>query len=343
MSDNTIALNALTVAAAAIANAIAELQYTTVKVDNSGNTDVTTAFQASLDKAGEIRVPAGRYLIDAEVSLRVRSNTKLILDPDAVLVAKPNMSERDWIVLIENVENVEMIGGQIEGDRASWSARAGTTDEWGFGVGVYGATNVVITDLVIRDCVGDGMSVSRKSSNVTLNNVRSSGNRRQGLTIGQVSGVFVNGGEFITTGGTDPQAGIDIEPDIPDREAHNIHIRGARIASNVGAGILIYKRVYDVLVEDCIIEGNGSGIYTVESHNVEIRGCMIRDNGFKGLVFAGNTDGVKVHDNTFKGNAANRDPAPREAFTLTGTDKRTGRDIYIASATNVDIGINHYE
>lgn len=347
----TVTKDALITAMQVLTTAVVEALYpaeivpsaTVIDVDTSGTVDVTDAIQAYLDQAGELHLPAGRYLIDAEKSLRVRSNTELTMDPEAILMVKPNLSAKDYLLLVDEVENVKISGGQIEGDRATWVARPHTTDEWGFGVGVYGATNVVINDLIIRDCVGDGMSISRRSNNVTLNNVRSSGNRRQGLTIGQVDGVLVNGGEFIATEGTDPQAGIDIEPDVPDREAHNITIRGATLGSNAGAGLLIYKRVYDVLVEDCIINGNGTGVYTVEARNVEIRGCTVSGNGFKGLVLAGNTNGVKVNDNTFKGNAANRDPGLREAFTLAGTDKRTGRDIYVASASNVEIGTNRYE
>jgi hypothetical protein len=61
-----------------------------------------------------------------------------------------------------------------------------------------------------KECWGDGFCVSG-ASQVTLCGVTADHNRRQGLSITGVDSMVVRNSLFARTGGTLPEAGIDIE------------------------------------------------------------------------------------------------------------------------------------
>ncbi|GAB3093747.1 right-handed parallel beta-helix repeat-containing protein [Lysobacter terrae] len=273
--------------------------------------DDTDAFQAAIDQAakaqGTVEVPRGRYLIDPERSVRLRSHTALRMAPDAVLVAKPNAAARAYVLLVEGAVDVDVSGGQIQGER---DAHLGSAGEWGHGLMIRGSSHVTVRNITISRCWGDGISIGglaktgeegRPSTDVLIDNVRCRGNRRQGLTIGRSRRVRVFDSEFSDTQGTKPEYGIDIEPDRPGR-ADDVVIERCRISGNRGGGIQIYNRAGNVEVRDCTIEANGYGIYTVAAEEGVIAGNTVRNNRHAGVALRGKTHGFRVEANRFSGN-----------------------------------------
>jgi hypothetical protein len=187
-----------------------------------GHHDDTLALQRAVDAVpdgGILDVPAGSYLVDPVRSVRLRGRMHLRLARGARLVAKPNAAPRGYVLLVERASDVRISGGGIVGER---HAHLGSTGEWGHGIMVRGASRVSIANMRISDCWGDGISIGASklgggralpSSDITITGVTCAGNRRQGLTIGRSRRVRVRDCEFSGTGGTAPQAGIDIEPD----------------------------------------------------------------------------------------------------------------------------------
>lgn len=272
----------------------------TLGAAGNGLSDDTRYFQKAIDSAaslggGTVWVPRGKYLIDADESIRLKSNVTLLMaDTNTQLITKPTSSERFVVVLVANVQNVKIISGKIIGERYQ---HLGTTGEWGMGIAVYGSSNVSITGTSIRDCWGDGIVVGGQSTRynapnassfVTLKNVICNNNRRQGLTIGRVNNVFVDSCTFINTNGTKPEAGIDIEP---DREtAENITIQNCVIAYNKGNGIEMYARsglngnpstVTDVVVKNNFIHHNKYGGYLTRAKNVVFTHNRIIENKYQ--------------------------------------------------------------
>src|SRR5690349_6878677 len=199
---------------------------TTINVKNkgalgNGTHNDTAAFQAAVNalpsSGGTVYVPAGRYMIDATKSIHLRSHTRLRLDPSAELVVIPNSASRYFLVRASNVNNVEIVGGKMTGDRAK---HKGTTGEWGFGIYVTGSSKVFVHNVTVSEFWGDGLFVGGngkysnlvRSNYVTINNVTSSHNRRQGISIGPSQHVYIVNSTFKNTQGTLPQAGMDIEP-----------------------------------------------------------------------------------------------------------------------------------
>lgn len=250
----------------------AALNSITVNVTSTGAagdgiTDDTGAFQAAIDQVhaaggGNVYVPPGTYLIDADVSIRMKSEVYLdMVDSTRILKVKPTASNRYNVIRMINISNSRVIGGKIMGERYQHLA---TTGEHGMGVSIYGAYNCKVVNTVITDCWGDGIVVGTQSTvynapNVSVNcevrDVISRNNRRQGLTIGGVDSLIVVNSKFLHTNGTNPQAGIDIEPD--NKTAEKVHIKNCEIAHNAKVGIeMNAKTGTTAVIKNVTVEGN---------------------------------------------------------------------------------------
>jgi len=279
-----------------------------------GKHDDTAAFNAAVEAlpitGGTVHVPAGSYLIDALKSVRLRSRMHLELMPGARLVAMANGSRKYFVVYASEVEDVEVSGGEIVGER---NRHDGGDGEWGHGIQIRGASRVTVRDLHVSDCWGDGIYIGGAgarqavlSDDVVISKVASTGNRRQGLSICQSRNVRVHDCEFSNTVGTNPQYGIDIEPNRP-HGAYNIHIENCLIRDNRGGGIQIFKRVAGVTVKDCTIERNhGAGIYAAAARDGVIVGNSILDNGLAGISLRKESHDFEVRGNRFDNNGIRR-------------------------------------
>ena len=282
-----------------------------------GKHDDTAAFQAAIDalpaSGGTVHVAAGSYPIDALKSVRLRSRMHLELAPGARLVAIPNGSRKYFVVFASEVQDVEVSGGEIVGER---NHHEGDEGEWGHGIQVRGAARVTVRDMRVSDCWGDGVYIggagarqSVLSDDVVISKVASIGNRRQGLSICQSRNVRVHDCEFSNTAGTNPQYGIDIEPNRP-HGAYNVHIENCLVCDNRGGGIQVYKRVAGVTIKDCTIDRNhGAGIYAAAARDGIIVGNRIRDNGLAGVALRQESRDFEVRGNRFDNNGTRRRPA----------------------------------
>ena len=280
-----------------------------------GVTDDTAAIQRAVDSlpasGGTVLIPRGKYCIDALRSLRLRGNMHLHLADGATLAAIPNAAPRAYVVLIKDVTDVEVSGGEIVGDR---DQHLDTKGEWGYGITVRGScSRVTLRDIKVSRCWGDGICIGSAHStplhpveagdDIVLARVTCTGNRRQGLTIARAHHVRVYDSEFSDTSGTAPSAGIDIEPDFPDG-AQDILIQGCRVHGNRGPGIQVYKRVSGVVIDRCTIKDNkNAGVLVVDASDTTIRGSTLSNNGQHGIALQGHTDGVLISKNVIHDNA----------------------------------------
>jgi parallel beta-helix repeat protein len=312
----------------------------------NGNHDDTVAIQAAIDglpaSGGTVLVPAGRYVIDPLRSVRLRSHVHLQLAPGARLQAKPNAAERAYVVLVQGVSDVEISGGEIVGDRDAHLGRAG---EWGHGLMIRGSSRVTVRDIRISRCWGDGISVGGvkqgggegiPSTDILIQRVTCRGNRRQGLTIGGSRRVRVLDCEFSDTHGTKPEYGIDIEPDSPGR-AQDVRIERCILRGNRGGGIQVYRRVSNVSIRNCTIEGNGYGIYVMDASVGVITGNRIGGNAHMGVALRGQSNDYRIGSNSFASNN-------RRAMLSTKSTHAVGGHIQVAKdARNITISGNRYD
>ena len=277
-----------------------------------GKSDDTTAIQAAIDAlpaaGGTVRVPAGNYMIDAARAVSLRSNVRLEMAPDAQLTALPNTLKRYHVLRVWRVDNVQIVGGRIVGER---DQHRGSKGEWGYGINIQASRNVTVTGTRISDCWGDGMWIGAfgrgakadLSMDVTLQNVVCTNNRRQGLSLGPCKRVRILDSTFSGTHGTAPQSGIDLEP-MGQGEASDVLIQGCTMTGNKGCGVEIHHSVSGVVIRHCTIRDNaGYGVLAAQMNDLWVDDNVITGNGMNGVKLAGHTSDVKVTDNTLSSNS----------------------------------------
>lgn len=218
-----------------------------------GTTDDTAAIQAALDEAStlgvaDVKIPRGTYKVSAKTAdnnfyaaLTVHGGQRLIFDA-ATLQLTANGYDFYAVLNIHNVDNVTIEGGlTIIGDRETHTA---TTGESGHGIRIVNSHNIQVRDASIQYTWGDGVCVGGNgtmaeiSKNVTLERIRTYKCSRNGLSIIEADGVVVRDCDFTYTDRTDPQYGIDVEPNLGT--ATNITIENVRMLNNGIGGFALY-------------------------------------------------------------------------------------------------------
>lgn len=222
---------------------------------------------------GTVTVPNGTYMIKSHIQgyvgnilfdqggIELRDNVHLKMEVNALIKAIPNNMKQYVIVRIYNKKNVRVSGGQIIGDR---DTHTGTGGEWGYGIAITGGSNIIIEDMYITDCWGDGINMqiigfdaTAVPKDVQIHNVTSDGNRRQGMSIEGADNILVTNSRFINTSGTAPAAGVDIEPWQRNVTNRRIRFEDCVFAGNQGLGMNAQGGLLNQLtINNCIFENN---------------------------------------------------------------------------------------
>ena len=328
-----------------------EINVRNVGAQGNGVHDDTTAIQNAINSlpaaGGTVFLPAGTYLVDPTRRLNLRSKMHLRLASGAVLKAKANAAERAYVVMVHKVSDVEISGGEIEGDR---DRHLGTTGQWGHGIMVRGASRVTIRDILIRKCWGDGISIAATtdqiiSNDIAISNIACVDNRRQGMSLGQARGVKIHDSEFSYTSGIAPGCGIDIESDFQNPGASGTHIENCVFRHNQGNGIQVYKRSVNTTILRCTIENNnGYGVLAMGTKNALIRLNRINNNSLIGVGLRASSSGCNVSQNHFYNNA--RRFRSKDLPKLTPARERTGnvldRHTEVVASQDINIWTNFY-
>jgi polygalacturonase len=278
----------------------------------NGRHDDTAAIQAAINAlpstGGTVYLPAGKYMVNARKAIRMRSHTRLKLASTAQINVIPNSVGRYHAIKVWNVNNVQIVGGSIVGDRAR---HRGSSGEWGYGINIQGSRHVLVNNVHLSNFWGDGMwigatgwgrSLSR-SDYVTLNHVVSSNNRRQGLSIGPAHHVYVVNSTFKDTHGTLPQAGIDIEPQ-DQGPADTIRIENTTMSGNRGNGLELHYHISGIVLTHSIMKNNnGFGALAVSAPYVNLVGNTATRNGLAGVGMSGTSHHGAVKNNALKYNS----------------------------------------
>ena len=195
------------------------------------------------------------------------------------------------------VSDVEIANCWLVGERYThiYSGLGSGTDEHFYGIALSGVNNVNIRATYVSDCTGDGIcitSLGSAPSNITLCDVISTGNRRQGMSITAGSSISIYDSEFSYTAGTAPGDGIDIEPQGTD-SVSDVIIENCVIRGNAGNGIEVNASlgsVTGVNVVNCLIDYNFyAGLLAGSGNTGTVYGNAFFQNGYYGIRLAGTT------------------------------------------------------
>ena len=247
-----------------------------------GIADDTNSIQEAINHASLIEnvfvyIPEGTYMIKAHVDetettdylrdeggLELLDNIKLLLHGKAILKAIPNNKRQYNILRIYNKTNVQIEGGNIEGERLN---HTGTGGEWGYGIAILGGSNISIKNINIYNCWGDGINTqvyeddtsSISPDRVYIDNIISNNNRRQGFSIEALTNGVIKNSTFKNTNGTSPSAGLDIEPWNPKNIVENVVIDNCIFEGNNGLGLILHgQSVLNIKVKNCYFDDNKS-------------------------------------------------------------------------------------
>ncbi len=282
------------------------LPVTCVVTPHFGETD-TVAIQRCIDsKAPEVVIPfiARPWIVEP---LRLRDGLMLRLEPGVRLEAKPGSFTKntDSMLIGHEVHNVSILGygATIRMRKADYVKFGYQPGQWRHGIDLRGSTNINIEGLAITHTGGDGVYIGPTwddrripCRNVTVRNCTMDRNFRQGISI--VSGVNVTIANcvFSRTRGTNPQAGIDLEPAHFNDKLSDIHIHNCSSIGNVGSGFIVSltrqtsrSSAISVLFENCLARGSQSHLVQTSiglsppRGTVLFRNCTFEDSPKAGL------------------------------------------------------------
>ena len=232
----------------------------------------------------KIIIGRGDYQVSAykngDVCLPVNSNTELVINGTIRLT--PNNFTNYYILQAEG-HDIKIKGkGTILGDKHTHTGKKG---EWGMGINLDHAHNVMIKGLTIKDCWGDCIYVGNESSDVRIEDCLLDHGRRQGISITSADGVIIKNCTITNVGGTAPEYAIDVEPN--KRETvDNVVIENV-ITKNCRGGFLVYGKaplahVGKVTMRNCRIEASRKmPISIIRCSLARVERCITRGSGRK--------------------------------------------------------------
>ena len=258
---------------------------------------------ANPDVQNTIIIGKGKYIVQAtyeeDACLTVCSNTELVVNGSIELL--PNGFSMCDVVRLEG-DNIVLRGkGQIVGDKHT---HTGTEGEWGMGIRITNSKNVRVSGLTIKDCWGDCIYITKQSKNVVIDGCYLDHGRRQGISIVCADGVIIRKCKITNVGGTNPQYGIDIEPNAKDY-VDNVKIEHVTIDQCKGGITTLGRKrnrkqiqIGSVYITDCHISSTKRiPLRFRTTKKVTVRNCKIYSPSDLNAVLADGIDVLTLENN----------------------------------------------
>lgn len=219
----------------------------TVSLSTFGNVgfggDDTSVFQTALNSTASnaevLEIPAGSYNVSP---LNIPSNANIKVDSGVTVSANSGYGSSDRMLNI-NSKNVTITGAgattSVFQMPKARSASQGDGSQYRHCLGIQNASNVTITGIGCNQSGGDGIYISAASSVTVSNCVFDQNFRDGGSFIGQLSNVNITNNTFSNTNGSAPQAGVDIEPNVPSDFISGLNLTDNTMKGNTGDGLAI--------------------------------------------------------------------------------------------------------
>jgi len=292
--------------------------------------DATDALQAAINSgAKQVTIPyMGHPWIVRPIHLR--SRLELVLEPGVMLLAKKGefRGGGDSLLAASEADDITIrgYGAILRMHKTDYENPPYARAEWRMGIGLYGCRRVQIEGLRIESTGGDGIMVGsganhRPCEDVAIRDCVCHDNHRQGISVINVNKLLLQNCILSGTAGTPPEAGIDLEPDLPEEQLTACVVRDCRFENNSGHAILVYlnrlsskSQPVSIRFDNCVCRMGRPGMTPNDFHDPNLHGWSgmavgtVRDDGPQGLVefrncIAENTgrEGAKIYDKSAAG------------------------------------------
>ena len=204
--------------------------------------DITKELQQLLRTEREVVIPARETPYQVAEPLSMSSNQTLVLQPGVVLETAPDTfhGRNDEFLSLENLENVRIhgYGAEIRMRKKDYQdLERYSRSEWRHGIAMRDCKNVAVEGLTVRASGGDGLYIGTRKpdgfcSKVQIKECVFDDNHRQGISVISVEDLLVEHCILSNTCGTDPESGIDFEPNNPLQRLSNCIVRDTLATNN---------------------------------------------------------------------------------------------------------------
>ena len=204
---------------------------------------IQSALNTTAANGQVLRIPAGSYNISP---ISFPNNSQLALDAGVTITANSGYGPFDKMLNIKSKDvtiagpaATSVIFKMRKSEYAAEHARDGS--EYRHCLNIEGASNVAVSGISCNQSGGDGLYIgygaqNQPSQNVTVSDSIFDQNFRQGWSLISGQHIFVYRCHFTNTSGTNPEAGIDIEPNTPSGVVADVHIEDSFTTGNAGPG-----------------------------------------------------------------------------------------------------------
>lgn len=264
-------------------------------------TNATTAFVNAINSANDTIVidkQASDWMINP-THFEYVNNKTIIFENGVNLVARPGAFSGIYSTLfyLDECNNITVIGYGATFKMQKNEYIAYNNSQFRHCISMMSCNNIKIYGLKLMDSGGDGILVAswtgitlqRYCENILLKDLWADNHYRQGISVISAQHVRIENCWFTNTSGTEPQAGVDIEPNQPYERLIDIVFEKCRFTGNAGSGILIAPisinsttLPMDVTFSNCYVSNNGINKYQIATYgyasgatgNVNFNNCM---------------------------------------------------------------------
>jgi len=204
-------------------------------------TDYRAALQSALNSATSqgkgllVTQPYGASLNSNGNVLEMPSNSFIKFAGNGCIKLLPHSATDYAMLMIDGKTNVNIFNPRLDGSKENNSASGG---EYGMGISMYNASNVIITKPQIIDTWGDGIYIGgdgTPNTNIEIWNPYIADVRRNCISVISANGLKIWNAELTRAMDTNPKCGIDFEPNNNSNVLQNIDLYSPKtIGCNLG-------------------------------------------------------------------------------------------------------------
>ncbi len=239
--------------------------------------DSTEALQAAINSGAKtVIIPKMPHDWVVARTIRLVGDQQLIFQPGAVVAAMKGkfIGRGECLMAAADQQNLTIRGegATLRMHKEDYTSPPYEKAEWRHALSIVGCSHVEISGLTLRDSGGDGLYLGcshghKGCTDVHVTGVICDNNHRQGVSVISAKDLLIENSRFLNTGGTAPEAGIDLEPNNDQERLVNCVIRNCISEGNRGAGLEVYvkplsARSADLSVrfENCVVRNCKSGM-----------------------------------------------------------------------------------